>query len=60
MSQGVPIRVNRVGLRGAEIAGEPGNDARRILVLGDSAAYGWGLVEADTFPVLLGEELRRP
>jgi hypothetical protein len=22
-------------------------------------AYGWGLVEADTFPVLLGEELRR-
>ena len=59
MSQGVPVRVNRFGLRGAEIAREPGNDARRILVLGDSAAYGWGLAEADTFPVLLGEELRR-
>jgi len=57
--QGVPHRANRFGLRGAEIARDPGGDTRRILVLGDSAAYGWGLAEADTFPVLLGEELRR-
>jgi hypothetical protein len=57
--QGVPIRVNRFGLRGAEIVHDPGSDARRILVLGDSVAYGWGLAEADTFPVLLGEELGR-
>lgn len=59
MSQGVRVRVNRFGLRGAEIAREPSGDARRILVLGDSVPYGWGLEEADTFPFLLGEELRR-
>ena len=58
MSQGVSVRVNRFGLRGAEIAREPARDERRILVLGDSVAYGWGLAEADTFPVLLEEELR--
>ena len=58
-SQGVPIRVNRFGLRGAEIARDPGADAHRILVLGDSVAYGWRLAEADTFPVLLSEELGR-
>jgi len=57
--QGVPLRVNRFGLRGAEITRDPGSDARRILVLGDSVAYGWTLAEADTFPVLLGKELRR-
>jgi len=56
--QDVPLRVNRFGLRGAEIALDPGSDTRRILVLGDSVAYGWALAEADTFPVLLGEELR--
>ncbi len=59
MSQGVPVRVNRFGLRGVEIARQPENGTRRILVLGDSVAYGWGLVESDTFPVQLGEELRR-
>jgi lysophospholipase L1-like esterase len=56
---GVLVRVNRFGLRGAEIVRGPGGEARRILVLGDSVAYGWGLEEADTFPVLLGEEPRR-
>ena len=58
-SQGVPVRVNRFGLRGAEIARDPGADARRILVLGDSVAYGWRVAEADTFSVLLAEELGR-
>jgi lysophospholipase L1-like esterase len=59
ISMGVPVRVNRFGLRGAEIAGDPPDGVRRILVLGDSVAYGWGLAEADTLPVLLEDELLR-
>jgi lysophospholipase L1-like esterase len=51
------VHVNRLGLRGAEVGAEPPPGRRRVLVLGDSVVYGEGLDEADTFPVLLEQEL---
>jgi lysophospholipase L1-like esterase len=53
------IRVNSLGLRGAEIPAGPEPGRKRILVLGDSVVYGEGLEEPDTFPVLLERELNQ-
>lgn len=45
--QNVTIRINSSGLRGGPV--EPLSDgARRILVLGNSIALGWGVPEEDT------------
>ena len=51
------VHVNRYGLRGPEISGQPLDGRRRVLVLGDSVVYGEGLNEPDTFPVLLEQAL---
>ena len=51
------VRVNRLGLRGAEVPPRPEPGRSRILALGDSVVYGEGLDEADSFPVLLEQEL---
>ncbi len=53
------VRVNELGLRGEETTERPPPGKRRLLVLGDSIVYGEGLAEADTFPVLLQQELAR-
>lgn len=55
----VEVRVNELGLRGAETTPAPPPGTRRLLVLGDSVVYGDGLVVADTFAVLLEHELNR-
>ncbi len=52
------VRVNRLGFRGAEIETRPSAGMRRALVLGDSVAFGEGLVEAETYPVALQRALR--
>ena len=44
---------NSMGLRGPEISKEKPAGTKRILVAGDSFAYGVGVDEADTFPRLL-------
>jgi lysophospholipase L1-like esterase len=54
----VDVRVNALGLRGAEATPTPALGRRRVLVLGDSVVYGDGLDVADTFAVLLEEALR--
>ena len=51
-----PVRVNALGLRGAELPEEKGNETR-ILCLGDSTTYGQGLAESLTIPALLEFEL---
>lgn len=51
------VRVNRLGFRGAEVAELPATGVQRVLVLGDSVAFGEGLAEVDTFPVLLESDL---
>lgn len=53
------IRVNDLGLRGAEVSREPGADVHRILALGDSVVFGWFTLEKESFTVALERELRR-
>lgn len=52
--EGVPLRTNSLGFRG----GEPGPKKRkRIIVMGASPSFGWGVEEARTYPALLAREL---
>lgn len=47
---GTPLQINSLGLRGPE----PRNDGTpRILALGDSCTWGWGVRQAETFPAAL-------
>lgn len=50
-------RVNSLGFRGAEPSSE--RSALSVLALGDSATYGWGVGDAETWPTVLERELRR-
>lgn len=51
------IEINQKGLRGKEFPYErvPGN--KRLLVLGDSNTFGYGLEESETYPFMLGKML---
>lgn len=52
------IRINEAGLRGAEIA--PASEAAwRVLVVGDSFAFGVGVEDTETFAALLPSHLAR-
>lgn len=45
----VPVRTNSLGLRTPEVAQPKLADSYRILVLGDSVTFGWGIRGEDTF-----------
>ena len=45
----VPIRTNSLGLRSPEVEHDKPAGTTRILVLGDSVAFGWGVRGEDTF-----------
>jgi lysophospholipase L1-like esterase len=53
--RGVPIRVNRLGLRGPETGLEPARGVMRVLVVGDSVVFGQEMPEEQT----LAQALRR-
>jgi lysophospholipase L1-like esterase len=55
---GVDVRINSDGLRDREYDVARGNSAR-IVVLGDSLTFGWGVEEAGTFVSLLEQEISR-
>jgi lysophospholipase L1-like esterase len=51
------VRINENGLRDRQHLYERQNDIKRILVLGDSFAWGYGVEESERFSQLLGETL---
>ena len=53
---GVQVRFNNKGLRGPDIVPQKGA-RRRLLVLGDSVAFGWGVAEESIFVTRLAESL---
>ena len=56
---GVPVKINSLGLRDRrEYALPKSADTIRVLVLGDSVAFGHGSVEEHTYPSLLEQRLR--
>ncbi len=44
-----PVRINSLGTRGAEFEPVKPPDTVRIVSLGDSRTFGWGLTEAETY-----------
>jgi lysophospholipase L1-like esterase len=56
---GVPVRINSLGLRGGEIARPKPAGTWRVVVLGDSIAFGWGVPEEETFEALLASALAK-
>ncbi len=59
VARGVRVRTNRQGFRGRELKDVPELGRERILVLGDSVAFGYRLEEEQAFPVLLEQELAK-
>jgi len=55
--RGIAVRVNAFGLRGPSVPARPAPGTHRVLALGDSATFGEGLAEDDSFPVQLEREL---
>jgi len=55
--RGIAVRVNEFGLRGPAMSIRPAPAVHRVLALGDSATFGEGLAEEDSFPVQLQREL---
>ena len=53
---GVDVKINSDGFRDKEYSVER-NEAYRIVVLGDSLTFGWGVEEEDVYVTLLEEEL---
>jgi len=58
VARGVRVRVNRHGLRGPDVE-RPAPGVRRVLVVGDSVAFGYRLEEPDTFAARLEADLER-
>ncbi len=50
---GVRLETNRLGLRGQDFPERKPPGERRLLVLGDSVAFGWGVSESEIFCRLL-------
>ena len=53
-----PVHVNSHGARGPEFAVKKPTNTIRIVSLGDSRTFGWGLSEAETYSGLLEQHLQ--
>jgi hypothetical protein len=56
---GCPVRTNRFGMRGPEIERKKPPGTRRVMGLGDSVMFGWGVDEEQSYLGILDHELRR-
>jgi len=54
---GVDYRINALGLRGPELARKKAAGTRRVLLVGDSYAFGLGVAEGDSIAARLEERL---
>jgi lysophospholipase L1-like esterase len=54
-----PVHINSHGTRGPEFATEKPANTIRILSLGDSRTFGWGLSEAETYSARLQQLLQQ-
>ncbi len=55
---GSEVRVDSHGFRGPEISTHKPRHTFRVLVLGDSFAWGWGVAENETVPHFLEDRIR--
>ena len=53
-----PIHVNSHGTRGEDFKEDKPNDVFRVLCLGDSKTFGWGLTEDESYSGLLEQSLQ--
>jgi len=56
----VTVRTNALGLRGAAASAEKPSGVYRVLALGDSFAFGFGVEDAEAFPAVLERALAPP
>src|SRR5579862_3865470 len=54
---GVPVSINSEGLRDREFSLEKPPDVYRVMMLGDSTTFGWGVKEEDTAAKFLERKL---
>src|SRR5205823_6347722 len=54
-----PVHINSHGTRGPEFSTAKQPGTVRILALGDSRTFGWGLTDEETYPYRLQELLRQ-
>jgi len=57
--QGIPVQINSQGLRGPEVNSVKPPGTYRILNLGDSVVFGWGVEYKDTYGHRLQEALNQ-
>jgi lysophospholipase L1-like esterase len=57
---GKTIRVNNLGMRGADVAIPKPPGRKRVVCFGDSITFGYGVNDNETYPVRLGEALEDP
>src|SRR5215831_727211 len=53
----VHVRINERGLRGPSVAATPEARKRRVLFVGDSFVFGWGVEENETFAAELARRI---
>jgi lysophospholipase L1-like esterase len=56
---GVDIKTNSLGMRDREVAAARTPGSRRVVILGDSYALGWGVPQEETFSRLLEQLLNK-
>jgi lysophospholipase L1-like esterase len=54
-----PVHINWHGTRGPDFSDAKPTNTLRVLSLGDSRTFGWGLTEAETYSGLLREKLQK-